>query len=147
MRYFKHKRGRFLFSQIKPWASQNLNARKCFYANEIANWVKNISNHTLMNQYSHNCSAGIASALCIKAAKKMLNSDLSCSNSSYNGVSIGIPICYKCWKNTFLSEIVFLKWAATWQNQQNECGPSEDSDQPGSVWSESSLSAWRKLGS
>ena len=23
------------------------------------------------------------------------------------------------------------KWAATWQNQQNECAPSEDSDQPG----------------
>ena len=24
-----------------------------------------------------------------------------------------------------------LKWAASWQNQQNECAPSEDSDQPG----------------
>ena len=24
-----------------------------------------------------------------------------------------------------------VKWAATWQNQQNECAPSEDSDQPG----------------
>ena len=23
------------------------------------------------------------------------------------------------------------KWAATWQNKQNECAPSEDSDQPG----------------
>ena len=23
------------------------------------------------------------------------------------------------------------KWATTWQNQQNECVPSEDSDQPG----------------
>ena len=23
------------------------------------------------------------------------------------------------------------KWATTWQNQQNECSPSEDSDQPG----------------
>ena len=30
-----------------------------------------------------------------------------------------------CWKmNT-------STWAATWQNQQNECAPSEDSDQPG----------------
>ena len=54
-------------------------------------------------------------------------------------------------------------WAATWQNQQNECAPSEDSDQHGHpsslirvfavsmgihpVWSESSLSAWIKLGS
>ena len=24
-----------------------------------------------------------------------------------------------------------LKWASTWQNQQNGCAPSEDSDQPG----------------
>ena len=24
-----------------------------------------------------------------------------------------------------------LKWAASWQNQQNDCAPSEDSDQPG----------------
>ena len=24
-----------------------------------------------------------------------------------------------------------LIWAATWQNQQNDCAPSEDSDQPG----------------
>ena len=22
-------------------------------------------------------------------------------------------------------------WAVTWQNQQNDCAPSEDSDQPG----------------
>ena len=28
------------------------------------------------------------------------------------------------------------KWAASWQNQQNGCAPSEDSDQPGHpVWS------------
>ena len=34
-------------------------------------------------------------------------------------------------------------WAATWQNQQIECAPIEDSDQPGirPVWSESSLCA------
>ena len=37
------------------------------------------------------------------------------------------------------------KWAASYQNQQSDCAPSEDSDQP--VWSGSSLSAWRKLGS
>ena len=24
-----------------------------------------------------------------------------------------------------------INWATTWQNQQNECAPSEDSDQPG----------------
>ena len=28
------------------------------------------------------------------------------------------------------SSLSFI-WAATWQNQQNECAPSEDSDQPG----------------
>ena len=32
------------------------------------------------------------------------------------------------------------KWVASWQNQQSDCAPCEDS-----VWSESSLSAWRKL--
>ena len=43
------------------------------------------------------------------------------------------------------------RWAVSWQNQQNECAPSEDSDQPGHLprlnwvfgicpgWSESSL--------
>ena len=72
---------------------------KCLYANEIANWVNNISNHILMNQ----CSQNGSTALCIKAAKKVLNFDLSCSNSGYNGVSIGISICYNCWKNIFPS--------------------------------------------
>ena len=33
-------------------------------------------------------------------------------------------------------------WAASWQNQQNDCASSEDSDQPvHPVWSESSLCA------
>ena len=27
--------------------------------------------------------------------------------------------------------IISLIWATTWQNQQNECAPSKDSDQPG----------------
>ena len=30
-------------------------------------------------------------------------------------------------------------WAATWQNQQNECAPREDSDQPGHSPSDQSL--------
>ena len=53
-----------------------------------------------------------------------------------------------------------MKWAATWQNQQSDCGPSEDSDQPGhppslirvfvarmeKAWVHSHpLSAWRRL--
>ena len=66
MRYFKHKRGSFPFSQIK---TLKITEFECFYANEIANWINSISKHRLMNQYSQNCSAAIASALCIKAAK------------------------------------------------------------------------------
>ena len=49
------------------------------------------------------------------------------------------------WCTRYFIGFVMLQinnWAATWQNQQNECAPSEDSDQPGH-----SLSAWRKLGS
>ena len=36
-----------------------------------------------------------------------------------------------------------MSWAASWQNQQSDCAPSEDSGQPGHrpVWSESSLCA------
>ena len=40
-------------------------------------------------------------------------------------------------------------WAATWQNQQNECASAKTqiSLDIRPVWSESLLSAWRKLGS
>ena len=76
MRHFKHKRFSFLFSQIQIAESEC--KKKCFQVNEIANRVNNISNRILMNQYSQNCSAAIASA------KKVLNSDLSCLNSGYN---------------------------------------------------------------
>ena len=31
----------------------------------------------------------------------------------------------------WLSNIGISIWAATWQNQENDCAPSEDSDQPG----------------
>ena len=90
MRYFKHKRGCSLFSQIKTLKFAEFKCKKkCFYANITASYVTEISPHTLMSQYLQNSSDAIASALCIKAAKKMLNSDLSCSNSGYNGVSIG----------------------------------------------------------
>ena len=42
-----------------------------------------------------------------------------------------------------------VRWATTWQIQQNECGPAKTQISLGirSVWSESSLSAWRNLGS
>ena len=34
---------------------------------------------------------------------------------------------YRCLPETHGTD---SKWAATWQNQQNDCAPSEDSDQP-----------------
>ena len=34
--------------------------------------------------------------------------------------------------SVYFSEVrIYNNWAASWQNQQNECAPSEDSDQPG----------------
>ena len=33
--------------------------------------------------------------------------------------------------NAFRNSVVQGQWAATWQNQQSECAPNEDSDQPG----------------
>ena len=55
----------------------------------------------------------------------------------------------KLWEQRYFETLI---WAASWQNQQNDYAPSEDSDQRSAwvsakVWSESSLSAWRKLGS
>ena len=43
------------------------------------------------------------------------------------------------------NSIVFLStiWATTWQNQQNECAPSKDSDQPEHPPSLSSCRQWR----
>ena len=35
-----------------------------------------------------------------------------------------------CWILDWF-DVVEPKWAATWQNQESECAPSEDSDQPG----------------
>ena len=48
--------------------------------------------------------------------------------------------------NVSWCSLASIKWAASWQNHQNDCVPSEDSDRC-PVWSESSLSTWRKLGS
>ena len=39
------------------------------------------------------------------------------------------------------SFFLFQIWAASWQNQQNDCAPSEDSDQPGHPHSLIRLSA------
>ena len=53
-------------------------------------------------------------------------------------------LCYK-----YLFHMCKLKWAATWQNQQNDLCVQRTRISLGSrpAWSEFSLSAWRKLGS
>ena len=35
------------------------------------------------------------------------------------------------WSGSALFHAVWIIWATLWQNQQNDCAPSEDSDQPG----------------
>ena len=42
---------------------------------------------------------------------------------------------------------IWKSWAATWQNQQNECAPSEDSGQPGHSPSLIRVFAVRSMGS
>ena len=46
-----------------------------------------------------------------------------------------------------LSVLSVKIWAASRQNQQNECAPSEDSDQPGHLPSLISVFAVRSMGS
>ena len=41
------------------------------------------------------------------------------------------PYAFSCRSFQVLSAQSKKKWAATWQNQQNGCAPSENSDQPG----------------
>ena len=117
MRYCKHKRGRFLFSQIKTTKIAEFECKKkCFYVNEIANWDNSISNYTLMDQYSQNCSTTIASALCIKVAKK-INSDLSCSNSGYNGVFIAFQFAINAERTHFLHKLPSYNYVCKIRNK------------------------------
>ena len=51
-----------------------------------------------------------------------------------------------CISKPFVSP-VFTYWAASWQNQQNGCAPSEDSDQPGHPPSLIRVFAVRSVGS
>ena len=60
------------------------------------------------------------------------------SNKSKICLSVAATVVLLCQYENYI-------WSATWQNQQNDCAQSKDSDQP-PVWSESSLSAWRNIG-
>ena len=42
-----------------------------------------------------------------------------------------LKLCTTYFNAITFSYLIFVIWAASWQNQQNECVPSEDSDQPG----------------
>ena len=64
---------------------------------------------------------------------------LSCRGSHhFEGAAFVLKLkcCYHVQKhrlNTFkgLCRFINVKWAASWQKQQTDCAPSEDSDQPG----------------
>ena len=63
-----------------------------------------------------------------------------------------IVIAIICNKNSKVSNLnnsrfELLKWAASWQNQQCGCAPSEDSDQPGHLPSLIRVFAVRSMGS
>ena len=57
------------------------------------------------------------------------------------GCRADFEVCYVCKSQTRII------WAATWQNQQNECAPNEDSDQPGHPPSLIRVFAVRSMGS
>ena len=92
-------------------------------------------------------------AWCTTMPKRKEKGTFFSKDRTYHKVVIDIrDCCFELLKKTFDSNGLNYKlkqiWATTWQNQQNQCAPSEDSDQHGRPgWSESSLSAWRKLGS
>ena len=58
-----------------------------------------------------------------------------CENSEGSGETAWM--CRLAWASAgriydkYHFHMSWLKWAATWQNQQNECAPSKGSDQPG----------------
>ena len=47
------------------------------------------------------------------------------------GMSAAVSARWLCLGSSIMPVVHRMTWAATWQNQQNECAPSEDSDQPG----------------
>ena len=55
----------------------------------------------------------------LKDGHNRYNDYSSTATASYHPTAV--PSKYEGWS----------KWAASWQNQQNDCAPSEDSDQPG----------------
>ena len=97
----EHKKGNFLFSQVKILKNSEFKDMKtAFYRLSLQ-----IVSSRSMNQYLQTFSAVITSGLCIMAAKKVLNSDISSPNSVYNGMFIGNSIRHKGWKNQFPSSI------------------------------------------
>ena len=59
-----------------------------------------------------------------------VNSMILFSKINNDGYILYGPHQQSCLRSPIWTENV-LKWAATWQNQQSECVPSEDSFQPG----------------
>ena len=92
---FKHKSGGFLFSLRQILKTVEFKCMKTrawkiyFYA---LKWQISQIRHWWNNIYKTKCSATIAFALHIKAAKKALKFDLSRPNSVFNKISVGNSI-------------------------------------------------------
>ena len=83
--------------------------------------------------YSHNCFLFSLSSNGWPTQEKSLENGICSMSQRTVFILIDLPFCFSTtckFKWTSNSHPVF-RWAATWQNQQNGCAPSEDSDQPG----------------
>ena len=68
---------------------------------------------------------------CLTRLHKMSCQRLRCLLKKYRELDQSLdkePEIWPHWISGWLSRCI---WAATWQNQQNECAPSKDSNQPG----------------
>ena len=63
------------------------------------------------------------------AVERLGSTPFASRNSSRSKIHEPVQSLLKCL--SAMSVYVTFQWAATWQNQQSDCAPSEDSDQPG----------------
>ena len=112
----------------------------CWFCRVVAQFLSDMSDWLKLTVLGFLFSSFLAECL----VSGRIRSDVMGSHSSYRRFQPSK------WINTSMSSSLMSmilagnlfnheKWAASWQNQQSDCAPSEDS--------ESLLSAWRKLGS
>ena len=76
---------------------------------------------------------------CVKTWSFFRKNHLPCSEAcifisglDYFVAQFDLVLKYRAFLGSVFMPLLYVtKWAASWQNQQNGCAPSEDSDQPG----------------